>query len=52
MQAYLDQEMVIKEKESRNKDPKCFSKFAKATLNSHCLLDVDPGKFNLDMKIH
>jgi len=53
VQAYLDEEPIMSEndkKEKKTKDVACVSKFTKATLNAHCLLDVDPGKYNLDFK--
>lgn len=46
----MDEDIVISDKERRNKEEKSISKFTKATVNAHCLLEVDPGKYNLDFK--
>lgn len=46
----MDEDIEISDKDRRNKEDKCFSKFKKATVNAHCLLEVEPGKYNLDFK--
>jgi len=44
VQAYIDEDIVISDKDRRQKEEKSISKFTKATVNAHCLLEVDPGK--------